>query len=111
MANNLILDYQTAERIKSIRFDSLKNSYSLENGTLLVLDSTGIYSKIESIDKILLTQSPKINLERLIDSIKPKEIIADGSNYRSYIDRWRLTCLKNKIPFHYTGEKGAYYFE
>ena len=111
MANNLILDYQTAERIKSIRFDSLKNSYSLENGTLLVLDSTGIYSKIESIDKILLTQSPKINLERLIDSIKPKEIIADGSNYRSYIDRWRLTCLKNKIPFHYTGEKGAYYFK
>ena len=111
MTNNLISDYQTAERIKSIRFDSLKNSYSLKNGTLLVLDSTGIYFKSESIEKILLTQSPRINLERLIDSIKPKEIIADGSNYRSYIDRWRLTCLKNKIPFHYTGEKGAYYFE
>ena len=111
MTNNLISDYQTAERIKSIRFDSLKNSYSLKNGTLLVLDSTGIYFKSESIEKILLTQSPKINLERLIDSIKPKEIIADGSNYRSYIERWRLTCLKNKIPFHYTGEKGAYYFE
>ena len=111
MANNLISDYQTAERIKSIRFDSLKNSYSLKNGTLLILDSTGIYFKSESIEKILLTQSPRINLKRFIDSIKPKEIIADGSNYRSYIERWRLTCLKNKIPFHYTGEKGAYYIE
>ena len=111
MANNLISDYQTAERIESTQFDSLKNSYSLKNETLLVLDSTGIYFKIESKEKILLTQSPKINLERLIDSINPKEIIADGSNYRSYIDRWRMTCLKSKIPFHYTGEKGAYYFE
>jgi competence protein ComEC len=111
MANNLILDYQTAERIESTQFDSLKNSYSLKDGTLLVLDSAAIYFKSASIEKILLTQSPKINLERLIDKINPKEIIADGSNYRNYIDRWRMTCLKNKIPFHYTGEKGAYYFE
>ena len=111
MANNLISDYQTAERIELTQFDSLKNSYSLKNGILLVLDSTGIYSKSESMDKILLTQSPKINLERFIDRVNPKEIIADGSNYRSYIDRWRMTCLKNKTPFHYTGEKGAYYFD
>ncbi|WP_339841342.1 ComEC/Rec2 family competence protein [uncultured Maribacter sp.] len=110
-ADNMISDYKTAERIASVRFDSLKNSYSLLNTSLLILDSTGIYPKNESINKILLTQSPKINLERLIDSIKPNEIIADGSNYRSYIDRWRITCLKYKIPFHYTGEKGAYYFE
>jgi competence protein ComEC len=110
-ANNVISDYQTAERIESTQFDSLKNSYSLKNETLLVLDSAGIYTQSTSMKIILLTQSPKINLERLIDSIKPKEIIADGSNYRSYIDRWRITCLKNKIPFHYTGEKGAYYFD
>jgi len=108
---NLISDYRTGERIESIRYDSLKNSYKLQNTTLLVLDSTGIYSFVKSTNKILLTQSPKINLERLIDSAKPNEIIADGSNYRSYINRWRSTCLKNKIPFHYTGEKGAYYFE
>tara|TARA_R110001592_G_scaffold79003_1_gene236543 strand:- start:6196 stop:8220 length:2025 start_codon:yes stop_codon:yes gene_type:complete len=110
-ANNLISDYQTAERIESTQFDSLKNSYSLKNETLLVLDSAGIYTQSTSQKIILLIQSPKINLDRLIGSIKPKEIIADGSNYRSYIDRWRNTCLKNKIPFHYTGEKGAYYFD
>ncbi|SKB81453.1 ComEC/Rec2-related protein [Maribacter arcticus] len=111
MANNLISDYQTAERIELTQFDSLKNSYSFKNEILLVLDSAGIYPKSTSMETILLTQSPKINLERFIDRINPKEIIADGSNYRSYIDRWRMTCLKNKIPFHYTGEKGAYYFD
>jgi competence protein ComEC len=59
----------------------------------------------------LLTKSPKIKLERLIQITNPIEIIADGSNYKNYIDRWRLTCLKNKIPYHYTGEKGAYYYK
>jgi competence protein ComEC len=81
-----------------------------KNATLLVVDSLGVYSN-QNTDYLLLTQSPKINLERLIDSINPKQIIADGSNYHSYIDRWRKTCLKRKLPFHYTGEKGAYYFE
>tara|TARA_R110002051_G_scaffold4043_6_gene21445 strand:+ start:12745 stop:14757 length:2013 start_codon:yes stop_codon:yes gene_type:complete len=106
----LINDYKTAERIHTVLFDTLKNSYKKEKKSLLIVDSTGIYPN-KNTDKILLTHSPKINLERIIERIHPKEIIADGSNYRSYIDRWRMTCLKNKIPFHYTGEKGAYYFE
>ncbi|WP_396633262.1 ComEC/Rec2 family competence protein [Maribacter sp. R86514] len=106
----LISDYITAERIDSIRYDTLKNSYAFKDESVLIIDSTGIYPKSSS-HKILLTQSPKINLDRLIDSIKPKEIIADGSNYKSYIERWKATCIKNKIPFHYTSEKGAYYFQ
>lgn len=55
---------------------------------------------------ILLTQSPKINLERLIQIHQPKQIIADGSNYKSYIKLWKATCEKQKIPFHATTEKG-----
>ncbi|WP_424002797.1 ComEC/Rec2 family competence protein [Maribacter sp. IgM3_T14_3] len=106
----LISDYKTAERIDFVQYDSLKNSYALKDELLLIIDSTGIYPKSAS-HKILLTQSPKINLDRLLDSINPKVIIADGSNYKSYVERWKATCIKNKIPFHYTGEKGAYYFE
>ena len=45
---------------------------------------------------------------RLIDSIHPSTIIADGSNYKSYVARWKLTCLKTKITFHATSEKGAF---
>ena len=106
----LISRYRTAERIHSVSFDTLKNGYHIKNNSLLIIDSTGVYP-LSTSDKILLTQSPKINLDRLIDSIQPKEIIADGSNYKSYVDRWKITCIKNKIPFHYTGEKGAYYFK
>ncbi|GAL69023.1 competence protein [Jejuia pallidilutea] len=57
---------------------------------------------------MLLRQSPKINLNRLIDSLKPKQIIADGSNYKSYIEHWELICKKRKLPFHQTSKKGAF---
>ena len=109
-SKRIITDYTIAERVKNIDYSKIKNSYTFKNATLLVVDSLGIYSN-QNTDYLLLTQSPKINLERLIDSINPKQIIADGSNYHSYIDRWRKTCLKRKLPFHYTGEKGAYYFD
>ena len=47
-------------------------------------------------------------LNRLIDSIKPKYIIADGSNYKSYIEYWENICKKRKLPFHQTSKNGAF---
>ena len=83
--------------------------FNIKNQTLLVIDSLGVYPVINlKIDYVLLTQSPKVNLERLIDSLQPKAIIADGSNYKSYILRWKTTCLKLKIPFYQTGKTGAF---
>jgi len=110
-AERLIANYTVGERIKKVKFDSLKNSYSLHSSNFIILDSLGIYPKNMSNGILLLTKSPKINLNRLIEENKPQQIIADGSNYNSYINRWSKTCKKYKIPFHYTGEKGAYYFE
>ena len=110
-AENLVKDYQTGERTKTITYDSLANSYTVQNSSLLILDKTGIYPSKSSNSKILMIQSPRINLERLIEASAPTAIIADGSNFTSYINRWKSTCLKHKIPFHYTGEKGAYYFK
>jgi len=57
---------------------------------------------------IILRQSPKINLERLLKELNPKIIIADGTNYKSYMKDWEEACLKNKTPFHNTLLKGAF---
>lgn len=111
VSQRLVQDYRIGERIDSIQYKALGNSYEVIGSTLLVIDSSGVYSNQHSQEVILLTQSPKINLERLIHAIKPEQIITDGSNYKSYIERWKKTCEKYKIPFHYTGEKGAYYFK
>lgn len=108
LKNNAILkNYSVANYIDSIQNSELQNIYSVNNKTLLVIDSLGVYNVSFQPDYVLLRQSPKVNLIRIIDSIKPKLIIADGSNYKSYIQRWKVTCKKQNIPFHQTGEKGA----
>lgn len=106
----LVRDYTIAQRIKSIRLDTLQNNYQAGGERLLILDGTGVYTRIKMPRYVLLTQSPKIHLERFIDSVRPKMILADGSNYKGTIRKWRQTCKKRKLPFHYTGEKGAYPF-
>lgn len=89
--------------------EKIKNLYAFKNETILMVDSLGIYS-FNSVNPtiVVLQQSPKINLERLLKNLHPKIIIADGSNYKSYLEDWEQTCLKNKTPFHNTLKKGAF---
>ncbi len=107
----LLSNYRIAERIASIKHKPLQNSYGIAHRKLYIVDSMGVYPSTGKVDYLLLTQSPKINLERLLNILKPDLILVDASNYKSYVKRWKATCLKKEIPFHYTGEKGAYYFD
>lgn len=109
--NSPIEDYAIAERIQTISFQSIKNGYMVHGNSIFILDSTGIYPKMKDLDYLVLTQSPKIHLERVLDSMQPKMVIADGSNYQGYVARWKKSCTKKQIPFHYTGEKGSYTFK
>jgi len=111
-ANKTIPTFAVANFTETITEDTLQDLFFFRNNKILVVDSLGIYN-IKSIkaDYVLLRNSPKINLERLIDSIQPKSIIADGSNYKTYVSRWENTCKKRKLPFHQTGKKGAFILE
>ncbi len=108
---NVIDNYAVAETIQKVDTSILKNSYLIGDERLFIVDSLAILPLEERPDYLLLTQSPKLNLERLLDSIKPKKIFADGSNYPSLIRKWKATCNQKEIPFHYTGEKGYYVFD
>jgi competence protein ComEC len=91
--------------------DTIASIFKLNNRKLLVIDSLGIYNvKSFKPDVILLRNSPKLNLIRVIDSLQPQLIISDGSNYKSYQERWRVTCEHKKIPFHQTSKKGAFVY-
>ena len=86
-----------------------KTLYKFKNEVILVVDSSGLYNFVSIKPSIvILKQSPKINLERLLKVLQPKIVIADASNYKSYVTKWKLTCLKNKTPFYSTMQKGAY---
>ncbi len=107
--DNNIRNYKVGLAIKIIHDAELQSVYNLKNEKLLIIDSLGIYNVKSFVpDYLLLRNSPKINLNRMIDSLQPKLIIADGSNYKSYLQRWKETCEEQKIPYHQTNEKGAF---
>ena len=110
--NTIIRSYAVKNGLKTSESNSLNSIYKLKNKHVLIVDSLGVFNvKNITIDYVLLTQSPKLNLERLIDSLHPKTIIADGNNYKSYIKRWSNTCKKHKLPFYQTGKTGAFIIE
>ena len=89
--------------------DSVQNIFIMNKKKIIVVDSMGIY-KLNKLkpDGLLLRQSPKVNLERVISELNPSFIIADASNYYSYVKYWQLTCLDHNISFHYTARDGAF---
>lgn len=103
-----IKSYKVARNINNVDVLKFQNVFNYNQQLFTIVDSTGVYDYSVKKPVVILLQSPKINLERLIDSIQPIQIIADGTNYRSYVERWRKTCVVKKIPFHSTYEKGAF---
>lgn len=99
----LIGNFSTLETKKRI-----ENTAFFNGKKIIILDSSGIYSKNMNPDILLLIQSPKINLDRLFQTVHPKMVVADASNYKTIQKYWKATCKKQKIPFHATGEKGFY---
>lgn len=109
---SFIEDYITNEGIDNTSKSHLKRFYSIDDHNLIIIDSLSHFDlKSVKFDWILLRNSPKINLEKVIKILKPKLIIADGSNYKSYVKRWQKTCTKKSIHFHDTFEDGAFIYD
>lgn len=105
--NWAIKSYLVNNSIHIKKMEKVKNVMFYKGLKILIIDSTAIYPK-SNPDIVLLTQSPKINLERLLKDMHPKIIIADGSNSNSIQKQWGISCQNKKIPFHSTREKGYY---
>ena len=75
---------------------------------ILLIDNSGIYPKIIKPDILIVTQSPKVNFEKTLLELKPVEVVADATNYKNYIKRWKASCKKHNIPFYATSEHGYY---
>ncbi len=105
----MIKNYKVGEGISEVEQKTLQNIYLQKGHFLILLDSTGILpQQIPQQNHLLLSNSPKINLVRVLERVKPSAIIADGSNYRSMVAKWQKTAREHQIPFHYTAEKGAF---
>ena len=106
-----VQDYITNEGIRKEVTSNLKRVYNIDGNQLLLVDSLGLFDfKSTTFDWVLLSNSPKIHLEQLINSIQPKLIIADGSNYKSFVERWKKTCTQKGVKFYDTNTNGAFIY-
>jgi competence protein ComEC len=103
LSSYLVSNFSTLKAKKPLR-----NLVFFEGKKILILDSLTVYPKGIRPDILVLTQSPKINLNRLLETLKPKLIVADASNYRTIQKLWKVSCEKHNIPFHATNEMGFY---
>lgn len=104
-----ILNHYLLENFSQIKNQkTLRHTAYFKGNKILILDSLGIFPKNIKPDIVLLTQSPRINIDRMLLDLKPKIVIADGSNYKYILKQWEMSCKKQKIPFHATDEKGFY---
>ncbi len=107
--DNLVLkSYLVANYCKIEKKKSISNLYYFKDKKILLMDSTAVYLPNEKPDVLVITNSPKVNLERIFKLWKPKQVVVDAANFKSYIKVWKATCIKEKIPFHDTTEKGFY---
>ncbi len=106
--NKMLSNFLVSNFMEIKEKTQLDNVLFYNNHRILIVDSLAIFSKHLKPDVAIITQSPKFNFERFLEVTQPKIIVADGSNYKSYVKRWQETCLKRKIPFHATAEKGFY---
>lgn len=105
---DILKTYEIANFSTIISKEKTPNIFYFKNKKILLIDASGVYIEKSKPDIVVLTQSPKINLERLINKLKPSIIVADASNYKTVQELWKKTCEKQKIPFHATAEKGFY---
>lgn len=101
--------YKVSEKVQLNYIDEKRNVYQFKDNHIVIVDSLGVY-QIKGLQNpiVVLQDSPKLNLERLILTLQPKHIIADGSNYKSYIHHWKNKAKQLGTPFYVTGEKGAF---
>lgn len=107
----IIEEYVLDRHIKKHRHQALGVGYVMRDIPLLIVDQTGIYNLPTCKEGIvLLLNSPKIHLVDLIEILDPETIIADGSNFPSFVRRWEKTANEMGVDFHNTATEGAWIF-
>jgi competence protein ComEC len=111
VSTKVLDNYKTKYFINDIQQNKrLNRALEIDGISVLRIDSD-LYAEPSKtpVDVLWLSHSPRINLERVIRLVQPKTIVADQSNYKSYVTRWQSTALKEKIPFFDSAKKGTFY--
>ena len=60
------------------------------------------------VDLVIISGNPRLELEKLFQSVTAGQVVFDASNSLRRISRWQAACQKAGVPAHAVGEKGAF---
>lgn len=83
------------------------NAFKIGNESWLVVDSLGIFP-YRTFDKVVISQNAHVNLERLIEQVKPKMVVLHSSNRQYLADAYIKYLRAKKIPYYDMRTKGAF---
>ena len=106
--NSNLNQYLVANFSKINGKKSIPNLLFFKNKKIMIINKQVVFLENENPDILIISGSPKLNLERYLTTCQPKIIVADGSNYKTYVNVWRATCQLQNITFHSTDEKGFF---
>ena len=106
--NSNLNQYLVANFSKINAKKPIPNLLFFNNKKILLIKNQIVFLDNENPDILIISGSPKLNLERYLTTCQPKIIVADGSNYKTYVNAWRATCQSQNITFHSTDEKGFF---
>jgi len=92
---------------QKVTYHQLQHVYDWNDKSLLVIDDNFIPKIDKKIDVILISNSPKINVERLLENLKPNQVII-ASNNKNYLKKdWITTCKKLGVSYFDVSNKGS----
>jgi len=56
---------------------------------------------------LLVAENPKINFDRLLDSLRPQQVVFGGDNHPWRVAQWKISCQKHGIPYYNLSEQGS----
>ena len=98
----LIKNFCTQQQVSNLHYKALENIVPFKKDFLTIIDDKFYLDASYPTHYLLLRNNPKIHLEKFLSNIRPKMLIADGSNYPFIIEKWKHTCQRLQIPFYET---------
>lgn len=90
-----------------VSYHKLKQAYTFNHKNVLIVNQNFIPKLNIPIDMIVLTNTPKINLDRLITELQPKHIVFAAHNKFYLKNKWIATCEKMGIPYWDVSNQGS----
>jgi competence protein ComEC len=111
LPGDFVLHPEKVDTLKTAQLFYVQGSIVCILGEELKMDSMHVLDSISTQpDIVIFSNSPKVNLERLLAKIRPRIVVADGSNYKQFVERCKATCISLGLEFHATREKGAFLY-